>query len=163
MPLPPGNEQVISTDRFRREQPERRAPRETPVEAPPAPPSEYHCLEVEEGALPEELIVVESSSVKIGRKSPADIVLPHSSISREHCSIGLANDELLVTDLNSTNGTYIDDVRIIRAAILPVGSVLRLGQVAMRHTIHPHAEAERRGALSGANRGLHSQRIAATH
>jgi TIR domain/FHA domain len=161
--LRPGSDQVISTDRFRREQPDRRrAPRETPSEAPP-PPSEYHCLEVEAGELPEELIVVESTNVKIGRKSPADIVLPHSSISREHCIIGLANDELLVTDLNSTNGTYIDDVRITRAAILPVGSVLRLGQVAMRHTIHPHAEAERRGALSGSNHGLHSERIAATH
>ena len=45
--------------------------------------------------------------------------------------VGLANDELLVSDLNSTNGTYIDGQRIGRAAVLPVGSVLRVGQVSL--------------------------------
>jgi pSer/pThr/pTyr-binding forkhead associated (FHA) protein len=69
-------------------------------------------------------------------------VLPHKSVSREHCIVGLANDELLVTDLNSTNGTYIDEVRINRATILPVGSVLRLGQVRLKHSLVPRGEAE---------------------
>jgi pSer/pThr/pTyr-binding forkhead associated (FHA) protein len=84
--------------------------------------------------------------VKIGRTAPADVVLPDRSVSREHCVIGLANDELLVTDLNSTNGTYIDDVRITRATILPSGSVLRVGQLSLRHTIRtPPARASAQG------------------
>jgi hypothetical protein len=159
-PLRPGSDQVISADRFRREQPARRqAPPEPPVEAVP-PPSEFHCLEVLEGELPEHLIAVESSSAKIGRSAPADIVVPHRSISREHCVVGLANDELLVTDLNSTNGTFVDDVRISRATIIPVGSVLRLGQISLRHSIQSYEEAERRGALR--NSGTHqAERIAA--
>ncbi|HSQ98293.1 MAG TPA: TIR domain-containing protein [Sphingomicrobium sp.] len=161
-PLRPGNDQVISADRFRREQAAQRnvAP-PAPIEAP-APPSEYHCLELLEGELPEELIAIESSSMRIGRTAPADIVLPHRSISREHCVIGLANDELLVTDLNSTNGTYVDDVRITRATILPVGAILRLGQVSLRHAVHSHGEAERRGALRKSNGNHHPERIAAS-
>jgi pSer/pThr/pTyr-binding forkhead associated (FHA) protein len=107
----------------------------------PAGPSEVHCLEIKGGEVADELIVVETSGVKIGRAPPADIVLSHRSVSREHCIVGLANDELLVTDLNSTNGTYIDDVRIHRATILPVGSVLRLGQISLRHAIMTKAEA----------------------
>ena len=159
-PIRPGSDQVISADRFRRQQPERR---QQPPEPPPVvesapPPSEYHCLEVIEGELPEELIAVEASSAKIGRSAPADIVVPHRSISREHCMIGIASDELLVTDLNSTNGTYVDDVRITRATILPVGSVLRLGQISLRHAIHSYEEAERRGALRGSHQ---AERIAA--
>jgi len=159
-PIRPGSDQVISADRFRRQQPERR---QQPPEPPPVvesapPPSEYHCLEVIEGELPEDLIAVESSSAKIGRSAPADIVVPHRSISREHCMIGIASDELLVTDLNSTNGTYVDDVRITRATILPVGSVLRLGQISLRHAIHSYEEAERRGALRGSHQ---AERIAA--
>jgi hypothetical protein len=152
-PLRPGSEEVISTDRFRREQP---APRQPATEAPL--PSEVHCLELEEGELPEQLIVIDSSSLKIGRTAPADIVLSHRSISREHCIVGLANDELLVTDLNSTNGTCIDGERISRAAIVPVGSVLKLGEISLRHAVLAPAEAERRASAQG---GQHATRIAA--
>jgi hypothetical protein len=113
---------------------------------------EVHCLEIEDGELAEELLVIDSSGVKLGRTAPADIVLSHKSISREHCIIGLASDELLVTDLNSTNGTYIDETRIRRAAILPVGATLRLGQISMKHSIRTRAEAlARANALGGAN------------
>jgi hypothetical protein len=137
-PLRPGSEQIIAADQYRGEP----APR-TPAEEPVGP-SEVHCLEIKDGEVPDELIVVGSSGVKIGRAPPADVVLSHRSISREHCIVGLANDELLVTDLNSTNGTYIDDARIHRATILPVGSVLRLGQVSLRHSIMTKAEAAQR-------------------
>ena len=150
MPLRPGNDQILAADRFRRE------PREPVAEIATA---ELHCLELIEGELPERTILVESSNVKVGRTAPAGIVIPHRSVSREHCVVGLANDELLVTDLNSTNGTYIDDARIDRAAILPVGSVLRLGQIALRHAVHAHSEAER---LRSGDRDVEAERIAAT-
>jgi hypothetical protein len=105
---------------------------------------EVHCLELVDSSAGERLIRIDRSGVRIGRTPPADVVLADRSISREHCIVGLANDELLVTDLNSTNGTYVDDVRISRATVLPVGSVLRLGQVAMRHALCSEADAERR-------------------
>jgi hypothetical protein len=111
---------------------------------------EVHCLEIEAAELPEGLFLIDSSGLKIGRTAPADIVLSHKSISREHCIIGLASDELLVTDLNSTNGTYIDDTRIRRATILPVGSILRLGQISLKHSICTRAEALARSNAIGA-------------
>ena len=134
-PLRPGNHEVIRSDGTRRDT----------VEQQPAPPvaaapsdSDVHCLEIEEGDLPEEVIVIGSGGAKIGRVAPADIVIPHRSVSREHCIVGIANDELLVTDLNSTNGTFIDDVRISRATVLPVGSTLRVGQISMTHSVQGH-------------------------
>jgi hypothetical protein len=133
-PLRPGNDQVIAADRYRREQPPQ------PHAEAETPPAEIHCLEIIEGELPETTIVVDSSSVKLGRTAPAGIVVPHRSVSREHCIVGLANDELLVTDLNSTNGTYIDGERISRATILPVGSVLGVGQISLRHAIRSDDE-----------------------
>jgi hypothetical protein len=107
-------------------------------------PSKVHCLEIEEFELPGELIVMDSGNVKIGRCPPADIVLSHKSISREHCIISVVNDELLVTDLQSTNGTYIDEVRISGPEVLPVGSVVRLGQVSLQHAILTNVEAAAR-------------------
>ena len=157
-PLRPGSDDVISPDRFRKAQPVRQhAPHHSPAEEQ-LPPSEVHCLEIEEGDLPEELIIIDSSSLKIGRTAPADIVISHRSVSREHCIVGIANDELLVSDLNSTNGTYVDDGRIERATVLPVGSVLRLGEISLRHSVYTPGEAERRGGQGG----FHSQRVAAT-
>jgi hypothetical protein len=146
--------------------PIRQAPAPEPLRAVPLDEDldrEVHCLEIEHGELPPQLIVIESTSVSVGRSAPADVILSHKSISREHCIIGLANDELFVTDLNSTNGTYVDDERVGRATILPAGSLLRLGQIALRHSVHTRAEARRRGDLAAAKEGnLKPGRLAAT-
>jgi hypothetical protein len=133
-PLRPGNDQIIAADHYRRE---------ASVAEPEPSQGEVHCLEIIEGELPEATIVVDSSSMKLGRSAPAAIVVPHRSVSREHCMIGLASDELLVTDLNSTNGTYIDGERISRATILPVGSVLGVGQISLRHAIRSNDDSKR--------------------
>jgi hypothetical protein len=114
---------------------------------------EVHCLQVIDGFESDHPLVVGPSGLKIGRTPPADAVISHPSVSREHCVIGVANDELLVSDLNSTNGTYIDDVRVSRPALLPVGSVLRIGEVTLRHEVHPRSEVLQ--GASAARRGGH--------
>lgn len=156
-PLRPGSGDVISASHNVRDYP---APPTRAPATPPPPsddlPSEIHCLEVEDGDLAGELFTVGTGGAKVGRTAPADIVVAHRSVSREHCMIGIANDELLVSDLNSTNGTYIDGERIDRASVLPVGSVLQVGQVTMRHTILSRAEVQWRS-----NPDYDSDRVAA--
>ena len=159
-PLRPGSQEVIISDAARRNSRLQSSISATAAAAS-APENDLHCLEIEPGELPSELIVISSGGVKIGRTSPADIVLPHRSISREHCMIGVANDELLVTDLNSTNGTFIDEVRISRATILPVGSVLRVGEVSMRHALQTDRQMTQRGRQYGAKGSGHVGRFAA--
>ena len=124
---------------------------------------EFHCLKLVDGEQGEEMFVLGSTSLKIGRSAPADIVLAHPSISREHCLIGLANDELFVTDLNSTNGTYIDGERVGRATILPVGAVLKVGQVTLTHETHTRAETSQlsRPANTAHGSGFRPVRLAA--
>jgi pSer/pThr/pTyr-binding forkhead associated (FHA) protein len=135
-----------------------RTSREHPVETEAELHADVHCLELEDGELGPETFIVGSSGVKIGRMAPADIVLSHKSVSREHCMIGLANDELLVTDLNSTNGTYVDDERVERATIVPVGSVLRLGQISLKHAVRPLEDS---GSLDNPGGSLQARRFAA--
>ncbi len=143
-PLRPGSHEVLISNSVRREAPVQKAP--------PAAENDVHCLAIEQGEFAEEVIVVGASGVKIGRTKPADVVLSHKSISREHCIVGVANDELLVTDLNSTNGTFIDEVRISRATILPVGPILRIGEATMRHALG-EPRIGRLPRLGGAPRG----------
>lgn len=162
-PLRPGSDEVIFAGKTHHDTPVQRPRAEEPrpqaaAEAEAA--SEVHCLELEDEELGEELFVIESSGMKIGRVAPADIVLAHKSVSREHCIIGIANDELLVTDLNSTNGSFIDGQRVTRATVLPVGAELRLGQVTLRHTIRTGDEPTWQ---SGGGAGdVHARRVAAS-
>ena len=65
--------------------------------------------------------------VVAGRDPHVDIVLPDGGISRLHCLASVVNGEVIIEDLGSTNGTFVDDQRIDRRGPLPVGSVLRVG------------------------------------
>jgi hypothetical protein len=108
-----------------------------------------HCLRRIHAVDPEAFHVVGSSGLKIGRTRPADIIVAEPSVSREHCVVELAADKLRVMDLNSTNGTYIDNKRIGRAEILPVGSVLRVGNVSFEHEVRSRSELEQKGGALG--------------
>src|ERR1700759_3663537 len=79
-----------------------------------------HCLELIGGADFGRLFILGRQGASIGRSAPADIVLEDSEVSRAHCRLSLDGDELMVTDLNSPNGTFIDGARVTGTAPLPV-------------------------------------------
>jgi hypothetical protein len=112
-----------------------------------------HCLLRLDGELPETRFVIGPPGLSIGRTAPADIIVPGAGVSRSHCLVELIEDEVRVSDLNSTNGTYIDNKRIGRAAVLAVGSVLRVGNVSFEHEIRTRAEMELAGNPAGFNPG----------
>lgn len=65
---------------------------------------------------------------RLGREGENDFLVPHPSVSRQHCEVWLTEDALLVRDLNSRNGTFVDEARVQEAAVL-TGQTLRLGDV----------------------------------
>jgi len=95
----------------------------------------FHCLEVDAGHDSAKRFVVTTTGLKIGRAPPADIILSDKQVSRTHCLVELAAGGLRVSDLNSTNGTFIDGERILGPSPLDVGSVLRVGTVALKHQV----------------------------
>ena len=73
-------------------------------------------------------------TVLIGRDSAqCDVVLLHASVSRRHARLSVGNDNnLLIEDVGSTNGTAIDGKTIVVGGLpqpLPPGSTLRLGDI----------------------------------
>ena len=112
-----------------------------------------HCLQMVDREGPETQFAVTASGLRIGRSAPADVIVAGSGVSRAHCLVELIDNQVRVSDLNSTNGTYIDDKRIGRTAILAVGSVLRVGNVAFDYEIRPREEVEWRGNAASINRG----------
>ena len=66
-------------------------------------------------------------SLTVGRASPSALLLAGPEVSRSHCRIDVADDEVSVTDLNSTNGTFLDNKRLTGSALWPHGTLLRIG------------------------------------
>lgn len=102
---------------------------------------EFHCLEQLQDGRMHRRYVVSPAGLRIGRTPPADIIIPDPRVSRVHCLVELADDRLEISDLNSTNGTYIDGKRIHGRAFLNLGSEIRVGDVTFHHALRRRAEA----------------------
>ncbi len=70
------------------------------------------------------LIIRESAL--IGRNEKCDIRVISSEISREHCRVEVDDSELIIIDLGSTNGTFVDGVRIEAHREVPVAPQSRI-------------------------------------
>lgn len=44
----------------------------------------------------------------VGREEPADIILPYPTVSNRHAELKVGESSVQVTDLDSTNGTYVE-------------------------------------------------------
>ncbi len=109
-----------------------------------APPEDaVHVLlllqENDEGA--PRRIVLRSLPVTIGRSPPAELVLEGGTVSRRHCRLELNNGQLMLTDLGSTNGTFINGTRIEGAVPLQDGAALGIGSHRLRYHRRTREEA----------------------
>ncbi len=67
----------------------------------------------------------------VGRLEDNTFQITEPSVSSHHCEVLLRGNEVVVRDLNSTNGTYISGEKVTERTFKP-GQILRLGQVEMR-------------------------------
>lgn len=67
----------------------------------------------------------------VGRVEDNTFQIADPSVSSHHAEILLRGPELLVRDLNSTNGTFINGEKISEAVLKP-GQILRFGQVELK-------------------------------
>jgi pSer/pThr/pTyr-binding forkhead associated (FHA) protein len=64
----------------------------------------------------------------IGRVEDNMFQISEPSVSSHHCEVVLRGKEVVIRDLNSTNGTFINNQKIAES-VLPPGQKLRLGNV----------------------------------
>ncbi len=67
----------------------------------------------------------------VGRMEDNAFQIPEPSVSSHHCEVLLQGNEVIVKDLNSTNGSYINGEKIAEGVLKP-GQTLRLGQIELR-------------------------------
>jgi HD-GYP domain-containing protein (c-di-GMP phosphodiesterase class II)/pSer/pThr/pTyr-binding forkhead associated (FHA) protein len=66
-------------------------------------------------------------TLTFGRLKTCDVQLDDESVSRRHCTMHVRDNVCVVTDLQSANGTFVNDHRIATADLKP-GDVLRVGE-----------------------------------
>lgn len=72
-------------------------------------------------------------STIIGRSmDQCEIALNDSFLSAQHARLELRGDEWVLEDLNSTNGTFVNDVEVRDAALVEDGDIIRIGRVEMK-------------------------------
>src|SRR5881296_1644970 len=64
----------------------------------------------------------------IGRVEDNTFQIAEPSVSSHHCEILLRGNDIVVKDLNSTNGTFINGEKVSESVLKP-GQSLRLGQI----------------------------------
>ena len=67
----------------------------------------------------------------IGRVEDNMFQIAEASVSSHHCEVHLRGNEILIRDLNSTNGTFINGEKITESVLKP-GQTLRLGNVELK-------------------------------
>lgn len=71
-----------------------------------------------------------ASSLTIGSRPDSDLRIEDPTVSRKHAQIMRTADGFLLQDLGSTNGTFLNDVRVDRA-YLRSGAVVTVGETSM--------------------------------
>jgi diguanylate cyclase (GGDEF)-like protein len=118
------------------------------IGAPPrpsrAPVLEEACLVVLYGESIGKRIPLRGSGIVVGRASDADLQLEEESVSRRHCRIEPTNEDgherWRVTDLRSTNGTFVND-HSVASVTLQHGDRLQIGRTICKFLASGHIEA----------------------
>lgn len=71
---------------------------------------------------------LKSGKNSIGRSSEADIKINSQGVSKLHCEIHVLQDKVMITDLKSSNGTYVNGIKVQNC-------ILRLGEKFSLHEV----------------------------
>jgi pSer/pThr/pTyr-binding forkhead associated (FHA) protein len=72
-------------------------------------------------------VELREGSILAGRLPECDVMIDDGLVSRMHARISVREDSVVVEDLHSTNGVYVNGIRITHSALLREGDRLLLG------------------------------------
>jgi predicted component of type VI protein secretion system len=64
----------------------------------------------------------------VGRQTDCTIRIPDSGISRHHCELTVADGKVLLRDMGSSNGTFVNRVKVTQAELGP-GDLISVGNI----------------------------------
>lgn len=85
-------------------------------------------------------ISVENDPISIGRGAEADVDVGDLESSRHHCALMLWEDDWVIKDAHSRNGTWVNETKV-PVAVLKDGDIIRIGKTDLDF----HTEERQRG------------------
>jgi len=74
----------------------------------------------------------EKNEINVGRVQGNDLMLPKGNVSKHHARLLYRDSRFIVTDLKSTNGTYVNGRKISQATIVREGDKIYIGDFVLR-------------------------------
>jgi diguanylate cyclase (GGDEF)-like protein len=107
------------------------------------------CLIVVLGSQPGKRYVINASPLLLGRDSTADIIIDDPSVSRRQVVLELHGDSVHLIDGGSTNGTYVNDVKVSsgQTVVLQRQDRIRIGKTVLKFLPKGDQEAYYTGVL----------------
>lgn len=114
----------------------------------PEPQFVLHILAGDrEGA---EIELPRDREVIIGRAQGLDLTVEDTRVSRQHVRLNVAGRQIILIDLNSRNGTFVNDERVMRAR-LKEGDRIRVGSCLIEVENAARAHAEKKSGSANGN------------
>jgi len=86
-------------------------------------------------------IQLSEQRIVVGRTPEAHLFINEASVSRQHAAISSNAAGFEIEDLGSSNGTFINDVKVSVKTLLKDGDMLRLGTILFRFFASDNAES----------------------
>ncbi len=94
-------------------------------------------------------IELPSTAITVGRKEGADILIQDPATSGRHCRLSVIVGQLVVEDLGSSNGTFVDEESVEEPQVVAVGSMVQVGNSLFKHEYRNKSEVEEEERLAG--------------
>lgn len=117
----------LSTGRYSISSRTSRGPATPAAEAPVQSQSRYPLIDVDGRRYH-----LTGQQMVVGRGTEADIVVDDTGISREHCKFEVTQYGTILADLDSTNGTYVEDQKIKEVTLLD-GNAITIGRTTIMY------------------------------
>lgn len=77
----------------------------------------------------------------VGRSPTVQVVINEASVSRQHARFVLLGDDVVLEDMGSSNGTFVNDARAEGQVKLKDGDIVRLGTVLLKFFAHDNVDS----------------------
>jgi hypothetical protein len=94
--------------------------------------NQWPALVVTSGSQTGLCYTVQGAQASVGRGDDADFRLDSDSVSRRHATVVPAGDRLVVSDLGSANGTFVNGSRVVGTVVVNAGDTIRMADVELR-------------------------------
>ena len=81
--------------------------------------------------------VFDRTEINVGRVQGNELMLPKGNVSKHHARLLYRDGRFIVTDLKSTNGTYVNGRKITQATIVREGDKIYIGDFILRLEVPP--------------------------